>query len=449
MPVEPKSLPVQQEPQPRVLPSSPELETAPQKLSNETEARVSTKTLQVRRGMEPTSDPVVLLKAGDSLTVLATSGAFSQVRYYIDGDFPVEGWVPSEGIKMISAQTEEPAELSRQAYEPNQTEESVVTSVQEVPQEELPESVELPEEIDLKKFPDPTRIPSTAGVREDQKKSSPSLQLEPQKRQADRDWQYQLGFNLGRSTFKEALSSQGDSQEFLSYKIQGLLLEAQGKATHALKAYQTNTGLTGSYTFNFYDSSVGGGNTNVVPSSIQAQRHHLRIGGFLEKDYQLHRLFIFNPEAQFNLHFEYFATNQLRTTGLGTINFPVLFGYWAFYPSLDFIPRLYLPYDFQFSPLLSLILIYMFDELDTQTVGTNLVGTGKADKSFFGLKYGFDLLWNMRSLRLENADLRLGFHMTDIDRKFKGNGNRAAIAVQNGKSNISISEIQLGFEYQF
>lgn len=383
------------------------------------------------------------------MTVLASSGAFTQVRYYLDGDFPVEGWVPTEGIKMISVQTEVSAELSRQAYEPEEAQESVVTSVQEVPQEELPETVELPNEIDLKRFPNPTRIPSTAEVREDQKKSKPSLQLEPQKRQVDREWQYQFGLNIGRSTFEESLKSQGDSQDFLSYKIQGLLLEAQGKATHPLKAYQMNTGVTGSYSFNFYDSSVGGGNTNVVPSSIQAQRHHLRIGGFLEKDYRFHRLFIFNPEAQFNLHFEYFSTNQLRTTGLGTINFPVLFGYWAFYPSLDLIPRLYLPYDFQLSPLLSIILIYMFDELDTQTVGTNLVGTGKADTSFFGLKYGVDLLWNMRSLRLENADLSLGFHITDIDRKFKGNGNRAAIAIQNGKSNISISEIQAGFEYRF
>lgn len=410
-------------------------------------ASISARVVKATRSPNPNSDLVVLLREGDRIEVLAETIDSFRIRYLIDRDFPVEAYVPREAVRDVKGGEIKPERLAEQSYTPKPQEEKVTTQVTELPQEALPEHIQFGlqgkgrSEFNLSnKEEDENSLNATKA------KAGPSF-LEGFARDIqNKDWLYEAGASFGRSSFGETVKTKGQTSNFLDYDMTGLLFAAQSRATRQHREWPY--GFLAEYSFGFYDAEVGGTGTGVVSSSIQAQKHSLNLGGFINKDYPLKYKILLQPELGLKLNFSVLTTNQLRTDSV-TNSFPVLFGYWSASPRLEFVLHSYLPYNFRISPFVGADLYYYFKELNTQSVGSSLIGTGNPKASFMNLNYGAELAWNLKSLRLENADILFKMNFSNISRKFSGNGNRAGIATEDAKSKISINDLEFGLRYLF
>lgn len=423
------------------------------RLVQEIKAVIIAKTAQVKRDPSPQSTNVVLLRAGDKIQVIQQGENLSKVKYLLEDQFPVEGWLPNAAFRTLKTNEAAPGPLETQEYTPESRDQKVITQVQQIPSEELPEQAELPDRLKrAERLPD--RKPSSTNRR--RPISSEPFRLKERGTQTN-PWFGSFGIFAGINEFKEKVSTldaNDNRANLVNYKISGPQFGFKSFYGYQYPEYRFGGRLD--YAITLFDTTIGGGSSNVGGSNIQAQLHDAKLGAFGSKRWNFKKWgydFGLEPEAQLSFNFQMLDTNQLLTNALdsngNSLNFPVLFGYQAYYSMLEITPRAYLPFRFVLEPRLGVTLFYMFTELDTRDFGAQgQLRTGKPAMSMFDLSYGVDLSWNLAPLRVP-GQIKAGVHSNTFNRKFSGAGNRAARATRSAKSKIETFVYTFGYDYLF
>ncbi|PIR23351.1 MAG: hypothetical protein COV44_03465 [Deltaproteobacteria bacterium CG11_big_fil_rev_8_21_14_0_20_45_16] len=407
-------------------------------------AIVTSRLASVKMTPHESADQVVLLRNGDPIEVFRSQGDWTQVRYLLEGLYPLEGWLPTEMIRL--RESSQRLESSReQAYEPkarmqNETEQGG----SDLPDGELPEKPKVWE--DISKFPDPKRMPPVPDA-----KASPSEPINRPAKRFEKEVRSLTSGSvyIGSSNFSEKIKSKINDAyaagDFLDVELQGISLGLEAQYAYRLENEIRVGGLL-RYAANIYDTSVGGGSSNVGTSSVQAQLHDIRVGPSVSKLWVLKPNLTLEPELRLFGGGQIFLTNQLRSS---TNSFPVLFNFTAYTGFMEFILKSELPFGFRLEPYVSISLLYSFEEDPTTTYDEGFLGTGATKSSMFDLQYGANLAWNMAAIDLEKFDFSFKLDAQNYSRNYSGTGNRAEIETQDAKSSLSLFQWAIGMQYHF
>jgi len=407
-------------------------------------AIVTAKLASVKTSPDANANQVVLLRNGDPIEVFRSQNGWTHVRYMLEGQYPLEGWLPTEVIRLRDSSQR--LEGSReQAYEPKaRTQENTEVETPRLPDRELPEKPNVWE--DISRFPDPKRMPAVPNA-----KANPN---EPIKRPAKRFEKEVRSITsasvyVGSSEFAEKIKSKVNGAypagNFLDIELQGVSLGLEAQYAYRLQNEIRLGGLF-RYTASIYDTNVGGGSSNVSATSVQAQLHDIRVGPSISKPWVLKSNIILEPELRLLGCGQIFLTNQLRSS---TNNFPILFNFTAYTGFMELILKTELPYGFKLEPYVGLSLLYSFEEDPTTTYDEGFLGTGATKSSMFDLQYGANLAWNMAAIDLEQLDFSFKLDVQNYSRNYSGTGNRAEVETQDAKSSLSLFQLAAGLQYHF
>jgi len=429
--------------------SSPTPTQAPPKdFGGPNRASVRSRVTQVRSLPKEDSQAVVLLRRGDRVDVLQYQGDYYRIRYLIDGDFPVEGWVLQESIQLDEAGQKPIEKMESNRYRPTEREEVLATSPA-LPSNDLPENVKLPE--------DKATITSPEEVKKEKRvKEKPAMVFSKDEKplaKSDSPWKWTAGVRLGYSQYHDAISTQntaGTTNQFLEYTLEGFSIEALGGFSYPLHSFLV--GARAHYNFTLYDSEVSDLAGGVSKSSVLAQLHDFGVAGFASRRFDFKK-FSLEPELEFGANYQYLSLNSLRDL---TLNQTVLFGHGMIYMTVAATPRAYLPYDLILEPELKLTLFQSFTEYPTallvkktSTTPAEYMRTGQPKTGSMLLSYGGSLAYSLAKMGYENSRLRAFGYISDFSKKFSSTGNRAGIRTENAKTKTDIIRAGLGYEYQF
>ncbi len=425
------------------------IRSSPQDFAGPTRGRIRSRLAQIKTQPQENSQSVVLLKRGDLIDVLALAADYYRVRYLIDGDFPVEGWVLQESVQLDEVMARPIEQQKLNPYRPSPKQEVEATNP-EATLKELPEIAQLPEgtaqeqksqALDLlDKNKNPNSESSNTLSNDHNKTASSNSQ-----------WSGQLSF--GYSRYSESISTLNSSNKrvpFLKFALEGLGLDLMGQWTYRLRLL--SLGLRGRYFFHFYDSEVGNTKVGVARSSVLAQLHEAQLGTLIHRKWDFKR-FAVEPELEVGASFQLLSLNSLKDT---TLNQSVFFGHQKIRAYARTVLRTYLPGDFILEPEVSLLL---FEKISEQPVdllipeangsAAEYMRTGVPQGQKFLLTYGGSLLFSLRSLGLPDSRVRIYGTMSDQSKKFSGTGNRAGIATRDAKSSGKMISAGLGYQHTF
>ena len=266
-------------------------------------ARVLANSATAYAQPDKSSTAVFHVKQGETLKVLELEGNFTKVRYLIDGEFPVDGWILSDALsKRVVSTAELPQiEARQEQYRPDPYKNS--------------QSVE--EEYPSEKLPEPVEIDSVtpAEVKKGERKRRPFRRTVYESEETSR-WKPMIRTFAGFRTWEESLKTKHPStgeffaSSFLDYELTGFNIGFNGDLGYELGSFLL--GATAGYSVTFFNNNVGPNNPNITPSSAQGFLHEATVGPFLRWRIQLTRDWAFEPEAQLLGTYQYLSVNQLR-----------------------------------------------------------------------------------------------------------------------------------------
>lgn len=397
------------------------------------------------RSEASTSSLVILqLRRSDKVDVLETKDSFTKIRFKIDGDFPVEGWVPTDALILGASSI---AAAPTQSYQVKPKEE-VVSTVDEFPEMLSDEKVMIPKGV-------ATLSPSS------EETADTTSTTAPKDKTADGPWLPEFRLMIGYVNFSESLTTENSSggyfgSPFLKYDLSGLQFNADTRLYYDMDSFQVGGALQ--YAFSLFKDSISASNTTIQKSNVQAQMHEIRLGPTIRTSFQFTPDFVFTPEVQALGGAQFFSTNQLVDKGAtGRTGQPVLFNMTAFYGELVFIPALSLPWNFLLEPEVGVLFNYQFTESPITVTNTDgspkadadKIRTGTPETAHFLFSYGTNLLWSMEKLGMPSTRLFVRYHHMDLSRSYSGLGNRAGIATSDVKASSGLKTIGLGIQYRF
>lgn len=417
---------------------------------------ITSRLLRITKEPRPSADMVVQLKRGDSIIVTPkNSGNYVSVQYWIDGEFPVEGWAPISAMQVIN----DPKELAGirkdlvQGYEP-QPKQKILTD------ENLKEVPEVNTEEEKRPFQDKTGSPIPPPPRDQGETAELEFfeVLEAPILRKDKKLSIQLQVESGLNFFGESIKTKntGETQEyfadpFLDYEMNGYEVKTLVKALYALDYLEVGGQVQ--YGITIFNGSVPATNANIANSSVLGTLHDISLAPVVRKNFPF-KLFSLEPELQVGIHYQLFSVNQLRAE---SNNQPVLFNWKNLHMKLRFIPRFYIPYGLSLEPLVGFVVFQSISESPLQNVDnagnalpeTSQIRTGSAGFAPGGLIYGASLIWDLRAANVDQLRIRLSYEVEDHSRKFSGFGNRAGIATLDAKSSVQFTHYLLGLDYFF
>jgi len=421
----------------------------PKDLGGPNRASVRSRVTQVRSLPKEDSQAVVLLRRGDRIDVLQYQGDYYRVRYLIDGDFPVEGWVLQESIQLDAAGQKPIERLDSNRYRPTEREVGVAPTSQ-LPSGDLPENVKLPE--------DKMSKTTTEEIKKEKRvKENPAMVFskneKPRESKNNSPWKWNAAVRLGYSQYHDAVSSKnsaGTTTKLLDYTLEGFTMELLGGLTYSLHSFLL--GVRGHYAFTFYDSEVSDVAGGVSKSSVLAQLHDFGVAGFANRKFDFAK-FSLEPELELGANYQYLSLNSLRDL---TLNQTVLFGHRLIYLTVAAIPRAYLPFNLILEPELKLTLFQTFTEYPTSllvnktaTTPAEYMRTGAPKTGSMLVSYGGSLAYPLSSMGYEHSRIRAFGFVSDFSKKFSGTGNRAGIRTDSASTKTDIIRAGLGYEYLF
>lgn len=393
--------------------------------------------------MSVTSEPnlqslsILQLKQGDPVEVLEKKDGFVKIRFKIDGDFPVEGWLPEAALSQTDATTSTTAE--RQPYE-MVPKSPVETEVKEFPNAPLTESVQT--QMKAKDLKAENRE-AALGPREIHRRKPGPWLFETQYLFGYQSW------NESIKTKKEDTQTYGDSP-FLQYDMSGVLLGAQFKASYDFQMWEVGGFV--SYSLTFFRGSVPATTQTYRPGidqgNVQALMHDFQLAPFVRYPFKFGSQWILIPELRLISSFNLFSTNQLKSTdnvNPGVLGQSVLYSFSSVRADAEFAPELKMPFNLSLTPKIGVSLFNWF----TESPVTDVFRTGEPDGTGFNLSYGAKLTWNLKSYDWETLNLVASYSMKDYSKNYKGQGNRAGLKTIDAKSTAHSTLIGLGAEYLF
>ncbi len=388
------------------------------------------------------------------MEITARQPGFVKIRYKLEGDFPVEGWVPEAALG-TGAITEQKVADTQQPYQV-QAEPSTPSAIPDLNRQALSEKIDPSIKVG-------SPLAGAAG------RTSPAIQTPAKihKRTNTGPWLYETHVMTGLNFWKEALTSKLEStnaystEPFISYEMQGFLLSLEGEAARKFKDIEAGGFL--SYDLSIFRGQVPSASSSFNPhirsTSVQALLHEINFGPFVRLAYPVAKKVTLIPEARVYGSFSQFTTNQLQTvsdSGLGLNAQSVLFSYTSMQAGFEFIPRVSLPYHLTVSPHAGLGFFTYFSEgpIVTTSNGGALdtddqIRTGSPNGADFAISYGAKISWNLQKYGWETLNLVAAYRVRDYSKKFSGQGNRAGIKTIDAKSEATTESFSLGAEYLF
>jgi len=388
------------------------------------------------------------LKQGDPVEILEKKDGFLKVRYRIDGDFPVDGWIPEAAIS--SPSTTAIPENKRQLYEAEEKA-LVETEVKSFPSQSPSESVKT--QMSAKTLLGGNKAEALSPLKMHIRPAGP--------------WLYEGYFSLGHNSWHEALrTKKEDTMEygdaaFLEYDVSGIYMGFSGKLTYQYGKWEL--GGLATYGITFFRGSVPTTTTAFRPGldqgNVQALLHEFILGPYARYPVKLHRDWMLYPEIRLLPMFNMFSTNQLKSTDNVNPGVPgqsALYSFTSLRLDAELAPELHMPFNLRFTPSATVTLFNLFSEspIVTSSAGielddSNKRRTGSPDGSNFGLGYGAKLAWNLKSYGWETFNLIASYKVTDYSKNYKGVGNRAGVKTIDVKSTASSTVFSFGAEYFF
>ncbi len=429
-------------PSPVVPPESVKSEVLKQP---ETATIVAT-TAKVTREANLESPLIVQLKKGDFVEILELQQAFAKIRYKLEGDFPVSGWIPLSALRRGSFALNSKGPLD-QPYSPDSEQKKTYeTKVESFPDQKFAEKVVIPKSdkrsFTLKSGEAPVEI----------------IQQKPVAIARERLGFYQeLDAQMGLQQWEDKYSTQKTDgsyydSPFLSYDFTGLAIGISDELGMRLPEYTYGGKL--SYQFTYFSESVDPSNDEIEKTNIQAQAHEIQGYGFMRKTFFLKYGIRVEPEAQVGFGTNIFLTNQLRDispTNPSRLGQPVLMNLYQIFAKLNLLPAVYVPYDFKITPELGIILFNYFFEgpVLNSADPTTSIRTGEPEIGSLLLSYGGRVGWTMKKLQMPNSEIFAAIRIEDFSRSYSGAGNRAGMITNDVKSNSTSTTYAVGFHYNF
>lgn len=394
------------------------------------------------REPNPSSATVAQLHRGESLEVLATHENFTQVRYRIEDEFPVMGWIPTATLS-------KPAKSVPKIFDPGQSYVPEAKGEIQTLVKEFPTDTPMNEKI---------IIPKTEGQR---------LKLEPKKaapplppvfsHKKDFGFSNELSLQLGMQSWEESIKTKQASGAFYSgpflrYELSGLSFQVGDVLDYRLQDYPLSVGLNTFYRFTFFSDSVGASNANISKSSIQAQYHEFELTPYVRWHHLVAPGWRLEPEIGPTIGFHSFVTNQLQdiptSKSVSRSGQAVLFGVTAFYSKVNLKPTVRGPWNLRLSPELAMLLSYSFSEYPSSS-DSHEVRTGEPSGADMSFSYGFEFGWNLEKFRGPNSELLFNMMIQNFARNYSGGGNRAGTQTLDASATSSTTFYSIGYRYLF
>lgn len=411
-------------------------------------AQVSARTANVLNEAKPDALSILQLKQGDQVDVLGRENGYAKVRFRLEGDFPVEGFI-LEGA-LSSKLGAESLAAGSQAYEKSGA------TAPEMEAKELPRAP-LTEQPKIDIQPRGTLDGrSTAQVEE----SKPWL------RQAG-PWVYEGHGFVGFTFLEEAFTTKVEATQvyatepFLKYEMQGVTLAARGRIGY--KFNKLEVGGYGSYDLTFFRGSVPTASATFNPginkTNVQALMHELKVGPYVRYPFLIAKGWSVRPELRILPSVNLFSTNQLKSfdnVSPGVPGQAVLYSTTNISVMAELAPEVSMPFDLILTPKVGATFFTIL--MEGQTVNSSAgVALADADKLRTGspkspgllLHYGASLAWNAKRIGAETINVALTYAVTDVSKKFGGLGNRAGVKMIDTKSSSTSTFMGLGIEYLF
>lgn len=402
-------------------------------------AFVTSVIASVTREPNPDSDLVVQLKEGEGVEVLETEGTYSKIRYRIEGEYPVTGWIPTAVLSKPGANSPRFSEQG-QAY---------------VSESKFSENTELKDFPDLK-MTEKVILPTNA-----QKLKMDPKKIEPPAPPPISNWKpfglaNELTVSLGFQSWQDDLTTKQTSGAyfsgpFLKYELRGPTLEVRDEVLYKLSDRPLSFGGLIQYRFTFFSDSIDANNSEIAQSGIQAQFHEVEVHPFVRASYSLSEGWTLEPQLGPSFGFHSFVTNQLRDmspTNPNRIGQSVLFGVSAYYLKAEFRPQVRSPWNLRFLPILSMNFFYSFSEYPSSS-DPQSIRTGSPNGGSIAFSYGGEMGWNLKQLRNPNAELVFKALFQTFPRNYSGAGNRAGEQTLDVKAEASTALYCLGYQYLF
>jgi hypothetical protein len=383
---------------------------------------------------------ILQLRQGDRVEILEDQNGILKIRYRIDGDFPVEGYITKEAVsETVAADSLKPPSVQYEALakESPTTQQSELSGLQnsQVLQPNITSRSEL--------------------------KSKP---VRPATKRDPGPWLFEVQPRMGLDYWSESLTTKYTADQtkatepFLEYEMAGIQMGVSGRA-----GYQWPTkwelGVFGSYGISFLRGSVpGASNTfdpQIEPGNVKATLHDLQMGPYFRRPYLLTRGWSVIPEIKILGGLHFFQTNQLQSKADATENVPsqsVLYSYISFLGDLEVSPEVQMPLSFFAKPNLRVNLFQSFSEGPTTEAGLadeDKLRTGSPKSKAFLLSYGITAGWRADSLGMEVLQLSASWQHRDLSKAFSGRGNRAGMATLDAESTIVVNSFSLNVDYLF
>jgi hypothetical protein len=427
---------------PPAKPTTATIPTPTQKpeLPSNQKAFVITTTAVITREPKLGGTVVAELKQGEPVEVLDIQGNFTQVRYRIEGEYLVTGWLPVAVLSKPSKSVPKITDLG-QSYV-SESKAPVTTEVKEFPVTQMTEKVIVPQGSGQK-------------LKLEAKKEAPPLPP-PVSHHKEFGWTNEVSVQLGLQSWQESITSKQTSGTsfdgpFLDYSLSGATLQIHDVLDYKFPTLPISVGGDLIYRFTFFSHSVDSSNVNVAKSSIQAQFHEAEITPYIRGHFKLHPLWKLEPELGPTIGFHSFVTNHLHDVPPSTITRPgqaVLFGLTALYAKVSLRPTVRGPYNLRFTPDVSMLMFYSFSEYPTASDTTG-VRTGEPDGAEMSLNYGFELGWGLEKFRAPNSEMVFSLLTQEYSRNYTGVGNRAGIQTLNASASNSMTIYSIGYRYLF
>ncbi|MBN8555749.1 MAG: hypothetical protein J0L93_09920 [Deltaproteobacteria bacterium] len=392
------------------------------------EATVTATTVTVTTEPNPQSSPVVQLRQGDTLKILEKNSTYAKVEYKIEGDFPVQGWIPIQALSLNTlAQVAAP---KTQPYAPKLDEEKIQTHIEN--------------------FPDKALTDKAPAATFEKNNDRPQLAVKSIARNFY-PWKFEFQAGFGYSNWdetyktKNANTGQSYAGNFLKYSMSGMALGTQANAAYDFpELFWLGAQLR--YKFVYFSDSIGS-NTNINSGNVQAQMHEVFLGPFIRQSYTFKENFIFEPELRLLGATQFFVSNQLASR---TQSQPVIFSFMSYFIKTEFSPKLkYRLYSL--TPSIGMLFFYNFSESPTTSGATDAqsLRTGSPTVSQFLLSYAATFSYALEKLDFPNSEVYVSYAYTDYSRTYSGAGNRAGIKTLDAENKTSSTDISLGFKQNF
>lgn len=405
-----------------------------------------TRILEARK--EPRADSLLSfqLKQGDRVEVLSTQDGWSKVRYRLEGDFPVEGWVASGGLGNPSA-----VKVEAPTYTP-EAKTDLAQGPSELPKMAKPEGVQ-------------TQLQSNAEMKKSNTESRLGKVAEPARRR-EGPWKFDLRAGLGFNFWTESLhtklvsNQQSATGDFVKAEMTGLALNPTGHAGYEFSS-GIEAGLYGAYELTFFRGTIPAASASndprIDPASVQASMHDFRLGPYAKREFRFKRGWGIQPEVRAFPLMNFFLTNQLKSQDQTSVpGQSVLYSYTTFAFKSELIAQIQTPWHLSVSPEVGLMMFQSFSESPTvnSVNGAALpeadqLRTGSPASNSLLLSYGVTGSWNLKTFGLEIINLNAYWKVQDFSKKFTGRGNRAGIATLDAESKISMTSMGLSLDYLF